>query len=132
MEVGAFHLSARADETDTRPGREALAQPHDDTGQVRVPRADAVPVSDDDHRAPAATARAGEHDAPRPAAATGVPNAAGKSTPAWNRAPRGPKRSPVGPGRGRPKVIGERGGGSRRAATVRGPAVPSGVIPAHA
>ena len=51
--------------------------------------------------------------------------------PAWNRFPRGPNTSPIGPIIGRAMESGERGAGPRRAANVAGPATPSGVIPAQ-
>ena len=66
---------------------------------------------------------------PKPAAVTGVPLAAGKSTPAWNTFQRGPKASPTDAWTGRRSGTGERGTGAARAARVDGPATPSARSP---
>ena len=47
------------------------------------------------------------------------------STPVWKRSPRGPKGSPIGPATGGANEGPSVGGGSRRAATVAGPATAS-------
>ena len=69
---------------------------------------------------------------PPRAAPTGVPASAGKSTPAWNRLPRGPKTSPTGATSGRARLSGQRATGRAQSSDRCRPGGPVGHDPGPA
>src|SRR5437868_2753666 len=65
MEVRSRRAPARADAADDLAARDPPPAAHAETGEMRVARADAVAVIDDDQVAEARDVPAGEDDAPR-------------------------------------------------------------------
>ena len=132
MQMRAAGFAGGSNVTDGRPLRDALPKLNVDLREVRVPSPHALPVREHDHVPPAAPARSGEDNPPRPGRGDRRPERRGKVDsgvkPRAARAEEVPRR----PGSGRANVIGECGSGIRRAEIVEGPAAPSGGIPAQA
>ena len=86
VQVGTGRVAGRAHVADPRAARHLLAHVRGDLRQVRVPGREAEPVLHHYQVAVAAVVPAGEdRGPPTPAAPTRVPNATGKSMPAWCR-----------------------------------------------
>jgi len=82
VQVRSARATGGADGADALPGADRLPGAHVDRGEVGVQRSQPEAVADDDHVAEARGVVAADTTVPNPAAPTGVPVAAGKSTPA--------------------------------------------------
>jgi hypothetical protein len=64
MQMWSGRPPAHADASEKVSGHDSLTHAHADSRQVRVERADARAMADDDHPSPAPTSRSGERDSP--------------------------------------------------------------------